>query len=99
MAIIWDIQNPNDPKHKIRINGNHILDIKSSYIQYSALSNTELEDEIKEDADPKLEPEDREIYAHVFTKDPVNYTIWVGPLGSEPSAPPGYDWWENWGEL
>ena len=92
--IIWD-DSKNNPKHNIRINGKHILDIKASYIQYSNLDMENLQQEIKNDADPKLAAEGYHIYAHIFTKNPPEYALWLGPINTEPISPPGYEWWEG----
>lgn len=86
--LIWDYDNQ---EHIIRING-----IEQDRLRNSDFAGniTQIERKVKERVDGIVNSLGYQFYLHVISKVPVDYMMWLGPILSEPIAPPGYDWWE-----
>jgi hypothetical protein len=84
--IIWDDVNG---WHNIKLGGITVAQLKASHVQ-AVGTTSQVETAIKTTIDSAVSGESLHCYIHIFSKDPVDYSLWLGPDTLEPRS----SWWE-----
>lgn len=90
--IIWDEENQN---HWIKL-GSGIQCPKIKFVGQQTNEDVELVFKFALDNELNQVGDDFHCYLHIINKNPLDYLLWLGPINKEPSAPSGYEWWEDW---
>lgn len=59
------------------------------------LTNAQIEAAAKKLFDTALEPAGEHSYFHLFSRDPLDFQVWKGPLDQEPFGEAGKPWWDR----
>lgn len=78
--IIWD-EKTNE--HFIRIKGKEKVRMKANDFQIVGI-NEQIETVVKMAVDAKISNANYHVYIYLLQKQPLNYQIWLGKIGTEP---------------